>query len=126
MTILDIASKRYRHQARRLPARGFRGCSLPVLGILEHLLDEEVLVLVAMDQSKMETAKDRARISLAVLRKEHDFCDATLIAGEQTLPIHQAIVTQISPVFKKALCGAFKEDQEKSMTLSLTSVTEGS
>lgn len=66
-------------------------------------------------------AKERASQRLAALRTNHDLCDATLRAQNETFPIHLAIVAEISPVFKKALCGDFKEGQDKSMTLPDTS-----
>lgn len=74
-----------------------------------------------MHRTQMASAKERASARLAALRSNHDLCEASITVRGEHFPIHLAIVAEISPVFKKALCGDFKEGQNKSLALNFSS-----
>lgn len=77
--------------------------------------------LPRMRKAPMASVKEQACSRLAALRSNHDLCDASIVVQGQRLPIHLALVAEISPVFKKALCGDFKEGRNKTLVLSLSS-----
>lgn len=51
------------------------------------------------------------------MRANHALCGRPVIVLDETIPIHLNNVTAVSPVFKTALCGEFKERKEKSIVL---------
>lgn len=62
---------------------------------------------------------DPVRARLAALRTDHHLCDGEIVAEDgETFPIHTAIVASLSPVFKAAFCGDFKERREKRLVLN--------
>lgn len=63
------------------------------------------------------SAKDLALLRLAALRTDHSMCDAVLYVEGQPFPVHKLIVAQVSPFFKTALYGSFKEDLHKEIVL---------
>lgn len=54
---------------------------------------------------------------LASMRKNREMCDAWFEVYGKKIPVHMAVVADISPVFKAALCGGFKEGQSKTISL---------
>lgn len=65
--------------------------------------------LSTMQEPDGDSAKADGSSRLAALCTNNELCDATIIVNDQSFPIHVAIVAEISSVFKKALCGDFKE-----------------
>lgn len=57
---------------------------------------------------------------LAVLRTDLALCDGEIVVGEQSFPVHTAIVALASPVFRAVFCGDFKEGREKKLVLTET------
>lgn len=62
----------------------------------------------------------RASALLRHLRYDTKLSDAEIIVGEETFPIHRAIVVPHSDFFKAALCGVFSEAQDKKLVLKDT------
>lgn len=54
---------------------------------------------------------------LASVRKKHELCDAMVEVDGDKIPVHLALVVDISPVFEAALCGNFKEGRSKTLVL---------
>lgn len=63
------------------------------------------------------TIQNLASQRLSSLRMNHDLCDAWVEVDGDRIPVHMAVVVDISPVFKAALCGDFKKGRSRTLAL---------
>lgn len=55
------------------------------------------------------------------MRINHDLCDAWVEVDGGKIPVHIAVVVDVSPIFKAALCSDFKEGRNKTLALKESS-----